>query len=220
MPRFRRFHPLHNIAKALSLRRRTLVTAALVLLVVSAGVLWVTARVTEASSLAALLNRGEQDLQLYIANIRRELDRYEYLPKVLVHDERVTTVLEHPDKAAAQDNLNRYLAFVANSSGASDIYLMNASGVTLAASNWNQPDSFIGDDYSFRPYFQQAIKRRARALLCPGYGLGPAGLLFCLSGPGKWPGHWRHGGQGGAGLPGRRNAAAATMNFWSPTPTA
>lgn len=35
-------------------------------------------------------------------------------------------------------------------------YLMNLTGVTIASSNRNSPDSFLGKDYSFRPYFKAA----------------------------------------------------------------
>ena len=37
-------------------------------------------------------------------------------------------------------------------------YLMNRDGNTLATSNRNAPDSFLGKNYAFRPYFQQSIK--------------------------------------------------------------
>jgi|GEM_PF-1463214 len=36
-------------------------------------------------------------------------------------------------------------------------YVMNARGITVASSNRNDPDSFVGKSYVFRPYFQQAI---------------------------------------------------------------
>jgi diguanylate cyclase (GGDEF)-like protein/PAS domain S-box-containing protein len=36
-------------------------------------------------------------------------------------------------------------------------YLMDASGVTIASSNRGDPDSFVGQKYAFRPYFQKAI---------------------------------------------------------------
>lgn len=39
----------------------------------------------------------------------------------------------------------------------SDIYLLDRHGTTLAASNWHLPHSFIGDNYSFRPYFRDAM---------------------------------------------------------------
>jgi len=35
---------------------------------------------------------------------------------------------------------------------------MDASGTTIAASNWNLPRSFIGQNYDWRPYFQRAVK--------------------------------------------------------------
>lgn len=37
-------------------------------------------------------------------------------------------------------------------------YLIDSNGNTIASSNRNAPDSFIGQNYSFRPYFQRAMK--------------------------------------------------------------
>ena len=37
-------------------------------------------------------------------------------------------------------------------------YLIDRDGKTIASSNRNSPDSFVGQNYAFRPYFQQAIK--------------------------------------------------------------
>ena len=37
-------------------------------------------------------------------------------------------------------------------------YLMDRKGKTIASSNRSAPDSFIGKNYAFRPYFQQAIQ--------------------------------------------------------------
>lgn len=36
-------------------------------------------------------------------------------------------------------------------------YLMDPNGKTIASSNRNDPDSFVGKNYSFRPYFKEAI---------------------------------------------------------------
>jgi PAS domain S-box-containing protein len=36
-------------------------------------------------------------------------------------------------------------------------YLMDNHGITIASSNRNDPDSFVGKDFSFRPYFQDAV---------------------------------------------------------------
>jgi len=37
-------------------------------------------------------------------------------------------------------------------------YLMDKNGVTLCSSNRNAHDSFVGNDFSFRPYYKKAIK--------------------------------------------------------------
>ncbi len=37
-------------------------------------------------------------------------------------------------------------------------YLMDVNGFTIATSNRNEPDSFMGKNFSFRPYYQQAIQ--------------------------------------------------------------
>ena len=43
-------------------------------------------------------------------------------------------------------------------------YLMDSEGYTVASSNRNDPDSFVGENYGFRPYFKQAME----GLLPPG----------------------------------------------------
>ncbi len=37
-------------------------------------------------------------------------------------------------------------------------YLMDAGGNTVAASNRNTPETFVGKNYKFRPYFQEAVR--------------------------------------------------------------
>jgi len=39
-------------------------------------------------------------------------------------------------------------------------YLMNRNGTTLASSNRNAADSFVGRNFSFRPYWREAIQGR------------------------------------------------------------
>jgi two-component system C4-dicarboxylate transport sensor histidine kinase DctB len=56
--------------------------------------------------------------------------------------------------------LNRYLEKINNISDASDTYLMDADGLTIAASNWNEEHPFIGQNFSHRPYFKEAMSGR------------------------------------------------------------
>jgi len=54
----------------------------------------------------------------------------------------------------ANNILDRYH----KSLNAAACYLINDEGLTLASSNRHAKDSFVGQNYTFRPYFQQAIK--------------------------------------------------------------
>jgi PAS domain S-box-containing protein len=47
-------------------------------------------------------------------------------------------------------------------------YLLNQKGTTIASSNRMDPDSFVGRNFSFRPYFKQAVSGVAGAYLALG----------------------------------------------------
>jgi diguanylate cyclase (GGDEF)-like protein/PAS domain S-box-containing protein len=55
--------------------------------------------------------------------------------------------------AQADSVLDRYQSRF----GASPAYLLDQTGTTIASSNRDAPDSFVGHNYAFRPYFQQAM---------------------------------------------------------------
>ena len=57
------------------------------------------------------------------------------------------------DIVHANSVLDRYNASLKTSVA----YLMDVNGLTIASSNRNDPDSFVGKSYQFRPYFIQAI---------------------------------------------------------------
>jgi len=57
-------------------------------------------------------------------------------------------------------------------------YLMNQSGMTIASSNRHEPDSFVGQNFSFRPYFKQAIAGQPTTYLALGTTSGKRGAYF------------------------------------------
>jgi diguanylate cyclase (GGDEF)-like protein/PAS domain S-box-containing protein len=58
------------------------------------------------------------------------------------------------DIAKADSVLDRYNSIFESSV----CYLMDSKGITIASSNRNSSDSFVGKSYQFRPYFTQAVK--------------------------------------------------------------
>jgi PAS domain S-box-containing protein len=47
-------------------------------------------------------------------------------------------------------------------------YLMNRQGLTIASSNRNDPDTFVGRNFAFRPYFREAVRGVAGVYLAVG----------------------------------------------------
>lgn len=95
-------------------------------------------------------------LTLYTTTLQGALESFAYLPGLLVRQPQVQAVLL--DEAGIFDaQVNAHLAEVAERSGAEAIFLMDAEGVTVAASNHASEDSFLGHRYPFRPYFRDAM---------------------------------------------------------------
>jgi PAS domain S-box-containing protein len=57
-------------------------------------------------------------------------------------------------------------------------YIMNRQGDTICSSNRNAPDSFVGQNFSFRPYFKQAIIGDPSMYLALGTTSGKRGAYY------------------------------------------
>jgi PAS domain S-box-containing protein len=62
---------------------------------------------------------------------------------------------------------------------ASDVcYLMDPAGNTIASSNRDDPDSFVGKNFAFRPYFKNAIAGKPSSYLALGTASGKRGAYY------------------------------------------
>ena len=96
----------------------------------------------------------DQTLLLTTRAVEAEIDRLRALPSVAAEDARIRQALSG---IGPLQDANAYLEMVADRAGADELFLIDASGQTIAASNWNEPGSFVGQNYGFRPYFQDAL---------------------------------------------------------------
>jgi len=110
------------------------------------------------------LERAAARLTLYRSTAENELRHFAHLPFLLSLDPVVQSTLADGDP----DVLNARLARFAQSAGLDAIYLMDQTGDTIAASNAKLPGSFVGQNYAFRPYFQDAMNGE----LAEFYGIG------------------------------------------------
>lgn len=101
-----------------------------------------------------------QRLALAAASLNAELQRFESLPAVLAEHPALRELLAHADDAARVAGVNALLQSTSERTGAAMLYLIDPAGNTVAASNWARPDSFVGHNYAFRPYFREAMAGR------------------------------------------------------------
>jgi C4-dicarboxylate-specific signal transduction histidine kinase len=57
-------------------------------------------------------------------------------------------------------------------------YLMDRNGNTIASSNRNDPDSFVGQNYAFRPYFIQAVQGGPSIYMALGVTSNKRGIYY------------------------------------------
>jgi two-component system, NtrC family, C4-dicarboxylate transport sensor histidine kinase DctB len=93
---------------------------------------------------------------LHGAVLHSELERVRAVPSVLAADPDLAALIAEPT-AARRDLTNAKLETLAREVRAAALYVLDADGTALAASNWREPTSFVGSNYRFRPYFSDAV---------------------------------------------------------------
>lgn len=99
-------------------------------------------------------------VEVYRSALFATLSRHDYLPQVLSkNDALFTQAFEaRGSDQNTGESASKTLEFIRAASEADVIYIMDTQGNTIASSNWDQPSSFVGQNYSFRPYFKQSIR--------------------------------------------------------------
>lgn len=128
--------------------------------------------------LVELLEQGNVRLELYINYLQGILGKYESLPELLAIDDHLVRALLNPNEEMRIEILNRYLETINRVSDTLDTYLMNKDGLTIAASNWNEKRPFIGRNFSYRPYFKQAMQGKLGRYFALGSASSKRGYYF------------------------------------------
>lgn len=113
------------------------------------------------AALDELAGRGANTLGLAVAALNGQLLRFDRLPALIAQQPVVIDLLAEPGTPERIEAANLYLRATAGLMQASDIYVMDRQGATLAASNFDLPHSFVGGNFAFRPYFFDALRAGA-----------------------------------------------------------
>lgn len=148
-------------------------------------VLFLTSRWVYKRGFEKLAEQGSVKLELYITYLQGVLEKFETLPELLATDKLLVAALRHPSDQQQIDTLNRYLETINSISDTADIYLMNGDGLTVSASNWRTELSFVGKNFSYRPYFQEAMQGQLGRYFALGTTSSRRGYYFAYPVGGK-----------------------------------
>lgn len=123
------------------------------------------------------IEKAQARLTLYRSALVTELRHFSHLPFLLSLDPVVAATLGGADPEA----LDRRLARFAQSAGIDAIYLMDGTGLTISASNARAEPSFKGQNYAFRPYFQEAKLGELGEFYGIGATTGQPGYFYAIS---------------------------------------
>ncbi|MFD1482904.1 sensor histidine kinase [Paracoccus nototheniae] len=155
-------------------RHLALVAAGLALILA----IWQADRLAQTHALQQGQERAETALSLTENALGGYLARYQAIPQLLAGLEAVRDLASHPDDPARRGAINRLLDQRNALLESSDIYLMRPDGLTIAASNHAQPQSFVGQRFDYRPYFTQALQGQPGRFFGLGTTSGVRGYYF------------------------------------------
>jgi len=124
-------------------------------------------RFLEGVAMKNLLDENENVIEAMSEGIQNEIRFSRSSVSIMSDSPWVLPLLLDPNPEnleRAHSVLDRYNAGL----GFSVCYLMNVQGITIASSNRNAPDSFMGVDYAFRPYFKEALQGRPSFYIASG----------------------------------------------------
>ncbi len=127
---------------------------------------------------AEAYRHGQQRLAFLVAALQTATDRHDRLPKLLARERDFIAALRTPDDPQAIARANETLSFVQTNADVSDVFLIEADGDTIAASNFGQQDTFVGHNFSFRPYFSDSIAGRTGRFYAVGAVTGVPGYFI------------------------------------------
>jgi len=155
--------------------RRLMVGLLVAALILGSG--WVAYGMAVGKGLDNLAQVANARLSLLKVTLDATVERYDYLPTVVAQAEVILDLYREPTPQAAEA-ASRYLRSLADVSGASDLFIVDDNGVTLATSNYLDKNSFLGRNYAFRPYFKEGLRKSDGRYYAVGATTGKPGYFL------------------------------------------
>nr|MBF0223666.1 PAS domain S-box protein [Desulfobulbaceae bacterium] len=128
-----------------------------------------------------IVNQENMNIEQYMERLEVQLSsvftRFRIEAELLAVEPSIKHLLTLKDQTtllAANSTLDRFAEILE----VDVCYVMDQTGLTIASSNRNSAGSFVGENYSFRPYFMNAINAEPFTYLAIGVTSGKRGAYF------------------------------------------
>ncbi|OLP54823.1 two-component sensor histidine kinase [Rhizobium rhizosphaerae] len=145
---------------------------------VTIAVVWIATPILKRSFMDEAASQAASALRLAVAALNGHLKRYEALPALIADHDDIQDLLADPGNPELRQTADLYLKAINALLKSSEIYVMKPDGETIAASNFDTPTSFVGENFSYRPYFQQAIAGQTARFYALGTTSAKRGYYF------------------------------------------
>lgn len=158
------------------LKLRHLVWGGAALLVMAAAG-WAGFELAFASTIGNASEQAERRLALFDRTLEAIIERFHYLPATIAQAAEIHTVLLQPGEAT-RNAANGFLSRINNTAGAGETFVMSTAGNVVAASNWWAYDSLVGQNFAYRPYFEDALRDGDGRFYAVGIATGVPGYFL------------------------------------------
>lgn len=158
-------------------RRRLASALGLVVIALCLGALLAYPRLERAYEIQ-IGDRDRATLELATQNLRSALNRAQVLPALLAERPMLARLLRDPKNSGLVPFVNEQLRQTALSLNLSDVFLIDRNGLTIAASSYRTERSFVGRNFSYRPYFTEALDGALGRFHALGTTSGERGYFF------------------------------------------
>ena len=124
------------------------------------------------------LQNIEQTAKAYSLALNGILEQHNYIPYAAALYPAVIDLLKKPNDRALQLKVNNLFSDLQLRTDSSAIFVMDRRGTTLASSNWNTKNSYVGQFYGQRPYFKDASAGKRGIFYGVGLTTGEPGLFI------------------------------------------
>ncbi|HBU9018996.1 TPA: two-component sensor histidine kinase, partial [Escherichia coli] len=90
-------------------------------------------------------------LEMYKSTLYSTIEQFYVLPYMLSTDHIIRQAVITPDDMTSSE-LNQRIAHFNTQLKTAAIFILDTQGKAIASSNWQDPGSYVGQNYSYRPY--------------------------------------------------------------------